>query len=44
MRANYSPTKCLVPPTRFPNPNPRTLTIHLNQTYVVGGTRDLVVE
>ena len=48
MRANNSPTKSLVPPTRFqnsnPNPDPRTLTLHLTLTHTVGGTRDLVGE
>ena len=50
MRANYSPTKSLIPPARFqnpnPNPDPRTLTLHLTLTLtnVVGGTRDLVGE
>ena len=46
--ANYSPTKSLVPPTRFqnlnPNPDPWTLTLHLTLTNIVGGTRDLVGE
>ena len=46
MRANYSPIKSLVPPTRFQNPDPRTLTLHLTLTLtnVEGGTRDLVGE
>ena len=51
MRDNYTPsppTKSLVPPTRFqdPNPNPdrRTLTLHLTLTLtnIVRGTRDLL--
>ena len=48
MRANYFVTKSLVPPTRFQNPirnpDPRTLTLHLTLTNIVGGTRDLVGE
>ena len=39
------PTKSLVPPTRFqnPNPDPRTITLHLTLTNIVG-IRDLVEE
>ena len=48
MPANYPPTKSLIPPTRFqnldPNPDPRTLTLHLTLTNIVGGTGDLVGE
>ena len=46
MRANYSPTKSLVPPTRFQNPDPnpdsRTLTPYL--THLVGETKDRYLE